>query len=94
MVHGQVRILSRVRPLIKLSSVKLSNEKLHKALEICADNHSTKLSMNHLMGKSFVPNAHPLVIHECCPAVINKLKEEDFMLGMSEYGMTVDHLDL
>ena len=73
--------------------MELSKDKLAKALQICADNHSTNITLNHLMGKSFVPNAHPLVIHECCPAVINKLKEEGFMLGMSEYGMTVDHLE-
>ena len=73
--------------------MKLSQKRLNEALEICAENHSTKLTLNHLMGKSFVPNAHPLVIHECCPAVINKLKEQGFMLGMSKYGMTVDHLE-
>ncbi|KKN85475.1 hypothetical protein LCGC14_0277940 [marine sediment metagenome] len=72
--------------------MKLLQKRLMEALEICAENHSTKLTLNHLMGKDSVPSAQPLVIHNCVPAVIDKLKTAGFMLGMSEYGMTVDHL--
>lgn len=71
----------------------LSKAKLIEALEICAENHSTNVTLNHLMDTDFVPNAHPLVIHECVPAVVDKLRTAGFMLGMTKYGMTVDHFD-
>lgn len=35
-----------------------------------------------------------LVIKNCCPAVINKLIEEGYMLSMTEYGLLVDNLGI
>lgn len=35
-----------------------------------------------------------LVIKVCAPAVIDKLKEEGYMLSMTEYGLLVDNLNI
>jgi hypothetical protein len=66
-----------------------------KAVEIMLDNHSNNISINKLAkGDSFVPNAAKLVIHDCVPAVVNKLKEAGFMLSMSSVhnGMLVEKI--
>lgn len=69
---------------------KLTNMQLHAAIDICVENHSTNLTINHLCDTNFVPSAYTLVIHECVPAVINKLKDAGFRLGMNSHGMYVD----
>lgn len=35
-----------------------------------------------------------LVIKDCCPAIINKLIEEGYMLSMTEHGLLVDNLEI
>lgn len=69
---------------------KLNDEQLQLAIEICAGNHSTKLTINYVEANGFVPDADTLVIHECVPAVINQLKDAGFRLGMCKAGMYVD----
>lgn len=71
---------------------QLSTGLLRRAITICAEHHSTKLTINYVKEDGFVPDATTLVIHECVPSVINKLKDDGFMLGMNEHGMYVDHL--
>lgn len=69
----------------------MKKENLLEALTICAKHHSTKLSLNHLRhGSSHVPNAIPLVIHECCASVVNELKDAGFSLKMGKEGLHVD----
>ena len=71
---------------------RLTEEQLHKALEICAKNHSTKLVLNHLVGEHFVPNADSLVIQECCHSVIAELMSNGYMFHLSEYGLSIDKI--
>ncbi len=71
---------------------QLTDKKLQEALAICAENHSTVLTINHVKENGFVPHADSLIIHECVPAVINKLKDAGFMLGMCKAGLYVDYL--
>lgn len=35
-----------------------------------------------------------LVIKKCCPAVIDKLVSEGYILSMTEYGLFVDNLNI
>lgn len=70
--------------------MKMKAENLAKAIEICTENHSTKLSINLIpTGKSNVASQVPLVIHECCAAVVNKLIEAGFSLSMGIDGLHV-----
>jgi hypothetical protein len=65
-------------------------ENLKVALQICAEHHSSKLSINHLRhDSSQVSDAIPLVIHECCASVINKLIDCKFTLSMGKEGLHV-----
>jgi len=72
--------------------MQLSKEKLCEALEICAENHSTLLTINSIKKGNIVSDADSLIIHKCVPAVINKLKDADFMLGMCDRGMYVEYI--
>jgi hypothetical protein len=68
----------------------MNNEHLFEALTICGQYHSTKLSLNHLRdGDSQVSNSIPLVIHECCASVINRLIEHKFTLSLGPEGLHV-----
>lgn len=66
----------------------MKEKNLMEALKICANHHSTKLTLNYLMDSN-VSSAVPLVIHECCAAVVNELKAADFSLSMSKGGLHV-----
>lgn len=63
---------------------------LLKAIELAKENHSTKLTINHIRsGDTSVSSAIPIVIHECVPAVIDKLKDAGFSLSMGVEGLHV-----
>ena len=66
-------------------------ENLALAIKICAEHHSTKLSLNHIRhNNNSVSAAIPLVIHECCASVVDKLIKEKFSLSMGPEGLHVD----
>ena len=69
----------------------MNDEQLHRALTICAEHHSTNLTINLVEDGDIVDDAYPLIIHRCVPAVINKLKDAGFMLGMNSHGMYIDY---
>lgn len=71
---------------------KLTEKQLHNALKICARQHSTKLTLNHLCSESFVPNADSLVIQACCHSVIAELIANGYIFHLSEYGLSVDKI--
>ena len=68
----------------------MKKEELLKAIEICTEYHSTKLTINYVKSGDVVSNASPLIIHKCCPAVINDLKANGYSVGMCKAGMYVD----
>jgi hypothetical protein len=74
--------------IIKMSLMK--KEELLKAIEICIDHHSTRLTINHVKSGDVVSNASPLIIHRCCPSVINDLKAHGYSMGMCKAGLYVD----
>jgi hypothetical protein len=64
---------------------------LIQALQICGNHHSSKITLNHLRDNdSQVSDSIPLVIHECCAAVINELLQANFSLSMGKEGLHVD----
>jgi len=65
---------------------------LQEIIEIAAEHHSTKLTINKVRPNDTVSNAVPVVIHDCVPSVINKLKDAGFMLSMCEDGLHVSDL--
>jgi len=71
--------------------MSLKTNNLTEALAILAKHHTSRITLNHIRhNDKFVPNAIPLVIHECCAAVINELIEAGFSLSMGKEGMHVD----
>ena len=70
----------------------MKNEDFLNVIEICKMHHSTNLTINFVNSGEVVSNARPIVIHTCCPAVINKLRTEEYMLSMAEEGLVVDKL--
>ena len=70
----------------------MKKEDFISAIHICEEHHSTKLTINLVPEGQVVSNAQRLVIHECVPAVINKLKDAGYMIGLESYGMYVDKI--
>lgn len=71
---------------------QLNEKQLHNALKICARNHSTKITLNHLGDKSFVPDADSLVIHECCHSVLAELIANGYIFHLDKHGISVDRI--
>ena len=65
---------------------------LLKVIELAAAHHSTTLTINQVRPNDVVSNAIPVVIHDCVPALVDKLKDAGFLLSMSDGGMHVTDL--
>ena len=61
------------------------------AIQIISNYHNTRISINECVD-NHVSNVYPILIHECCPAVINELVAAGYSLGMVGKGLSVDKL--
>lgn len=61
----------------------MTTEKFTLALGIIAQHHSTKVIINKVSVIGYLPKGRTIHIQDCVPAVINKLKANDFILRMS-----------
>ena len=71
----------------------MKKEDFMQALELLSSNHTTKITINqavnHFVG-DLGEKKWSIHITECCPAVVKKLTDAGYSLGMSEYGLSVD----
>ena len=72
----------------------MKTENLLKAIEIITAHHSTKMTINKVKSGEVVSSARTLVIHNCVPSVINKLRDEGFMLSMTDEGLTIHDIGM
>ena len=59
------------------------------AIKIISNHHNTSISINECVD-NHVSNVYPILIHECCTAVINELVAAGYSLGMVAKGLSVD----
>lgn len=59
------------------------------AIQIISTHHNTRISINECVN-DHVSNVYPILIHECCPAVIDELVAAGYLLGMVAKGLSVD----
>lgn len=59
------------------------------AIQIISAHHNTRISINECVN-DHVSNVYPILIHECCPAVIDELVAAGYSLGMVAKGLSVD----
>jgi hypothetical protein len=70
----------------------LNSKQFIEAMEIISISHSSVLKINRVAGETVREGVDSvrLEIVECVPAVINRLRDAGYMLGMTNGVMTVD----
>lgn len=59
------------------------------AIQIISNHYNTRISINDCLD-NHVSNVYSILIHECCPAVIDELVAAGYSLGMVAKGLSVD----
>lgn len=73
----------------------MKKEAFFHAIEIISKHHTSKITINQPINGfcgDLGTGKWTIHIQECCPAVINELLSEGFMLGMGQYGLSVSKL--
>ena len=65
---------------------------LLRVIELAAQHHSTRLTINQVRPDQSVSNAIPIVVHNCVPSFVDSLNREGFTLSMGDEGMHVNDL--
>ena len=88
-----MEILSYICIVKQLKHYIMNATDFLKAIEIISQHHSTKIVINHVEPNGQVDLEKKRIhIIDCCPSVINKLKNESFTVGMQNGMLWVDKI--